>query len=240
MYDYHHCGFNHPLQLAAGAVSEAFPHIFLLHGRQQGTRLAVTLGWDGWGRGAWLNEAGHQLCLAWTCWSVTNSCYKSLPSSWSGLLSTKKPLTSTEMKLKIGVSNLSECVCFGEELEHSSLCILTLGQGGGGLSFYCSTIQKLVTIETLCIFCYINARQTDLFTDFLPFSSGWHKGREQTGREMDGSDVGSQSCAFPKHMHNLILQTACLTSLLHLSSSVCSELYRYFCQFLPPDMQPAK
>lgn len=105
---------------------------------------------------------------------------------------------------------LRVCLCFGEELKDSSICTLTLGHRGGGLSFYYSSAQKLVTIETLCIGCYINARQTDLLTEFLPFSSGWHKGREQTGREMDGSDVRSQSCAYPKRMHDLILQTACL------------------------------
>lgn len=84
------------------------------------------------------------------------------------------------------------------------------GHREGELGSCYSTVQKLVTIETLCIGCHINAKQTDLFTDFLPFSSGWHKGREQAGREMDGSDVRSQSWAYPKRMHDLILQTACL------------------------------
>lgn len=93
-------------KLATGAVSEAFPHILLLHGRQQGEALAVTFGWDWWGRGAGLNEAGHPLCPAQTC-------YKSVPSSWSGLLSTKEPLTRTERKLNIEVrvSGRSEHVC---------------------------------------------------------------------------------------------------------------------------------
>lgn len=76
-----------------------------------------------------------------------------------------------KLKIEVRVSNHSKCVCFSEELEHSSMCVLTLGQREG-LSLYCSAAQELVTVETLCIGCYINARQTDLFTDFLPFSSG--------------------------------------------------------------------
>lgn len=65
----------------------------------------------------------------------------------SDLLSTKQPLTAMGLKTKGRAPNHSKC----EELEHSSTCTLALGQKGGGLSFYYSTIQKHVTIEALCI-----------------------------------------------------------------------------------------
>lgn len=55
---------------------------------------------------------------SWAKWSralpcPAQTCYSSVPSSWSGLLSTKEPLTRAERKLKIEVrvSGHSECVC---------------------------------------------------------------------------------------------------------------------------------